>query len=58
MRGVTQPPFEARETLLISTHTPHARRDDGGDMPKSEPAISTHTPHARRDQVRTVFFPA
>ena len=35
---------------VISTHTPHARRDDGQDsVDVVEMAISTHTPHARRD---------
>ena len=34
---------------MISTHTPHARRDntENGDVRINN--ISTHTPHARRD---------
>ena len=34
---------------MISTHTPHARRDLNFRAPFAEIAISTHTPHARRD---------
>ena len=33
----------------ISTHTPHARRDDVSCTCFQQPRISTHTPHARRD---------
>ena len=49
MRGVT---FECGWVCLlkdISTHTPHARRDDVSCTCFQQPRISTHTPHARRD---------
>ena len=49
MRGVTIDNGQTAEEFIISTHTPHARRDrmltDVSDLI----AISTHTPHARRD---------
>ena len=35
---------------FISTHTPHARRDDDEWTYTDEYYISTHTPHARRDR--------
>ena len=50
-------PCGARHTLLlpfllfhqISTHTPHAGRDDWHPVPVKKNKISTHTPHAGRD---------
>ena len=49
MRGVTVDTLRTLDSALISTHTPHARRDmqncDGSELRD----ISTHTPHARRD---------
>ena len=36
--------------LNISTHTPHARRDNELSKNGIENIISTHTPHARRDK--------
>ena len=38
---------------MISTHTPHARRDYVICAKKFELIISTHTPHARRDHLST-----
>ena len=35
--------------VWISTHTPHARRDQSLTLCIYLPIISTHTPHARRD---------
>ena len=35
--------------LLISTHTPHAGRDENMDILDRIIKISTHTPHAGRD---------
>ena len=52
MRGVTCD--SAEQTLiagLISTHTPHARRDAVGLFLDMGLGISTHTPHARRDKI-------
>ena len=50
MRGVTGEAINASDTMHISTHTPHARRDrfifDSSHFIHN---ISTHTPHARRD---------
>ena len=38
---------------LISTHTPHARRDHTKhDRSSRGSPISTHTPHARRDTAK------
>ena len=50
MRGVTSAPIVIPAKIVISTHTPHARRDImlNGDITKH--CISTHTPHARRDE--------
>ncbi len=49
MRGVTSLALITVGKIAISTHTPHARRDEllveSGDITD----ISTHTPHARRD---------
>ena len=49
MRGVTNSSVLLEYCPNISTHTPHARRDQArvGFFPFNE--ISTHTPHARRD---------
>ena len=38
---------------IISTHTPHARRDLIEFDPMRNFDISTHTPHARRDRRKT-----
>ena len=50
MRGVT---YHSQVyyffTDVISTHTPHARRDVNKLMRSASSTISTHTPHARRD---------
>ena len=35
---------------VISTHTPHARRDRNAKKTRAAEMISTHTPHARRDR--------
>ena len=37
------------QNIIISTHTPLARRDDGKILGLSDLIISTHTPLARRD---------
>ena len=42
---------------MISTHTPHARRDRGQELFRGISRISTHTPHARRDRTE-VFQPS
>ena len=49
MRGVTWDEKARTDTVLISTHTPHARRDFSCEIRPQIPRISTHTPHARRD---------
>ena len=50
MRGVTYFDSYVIREHVISTHTPHARRDlKSGEMPLGMDVISTHTPHARRD---------
>ena len=58
MRGVTTlAPFKY-STDNISTHTPHARRDDINQNIILSILISTHTPHARRDSVSVLaVFP-
>ena len=53
MRGVTLTNQSGEiHTLVISTHTPHARRDCFalGERLVVQ-GISTHTPHARRDSL-------
>ena len=50
MRGVTRHLNFRNLFLTISTHTPHARRDEGASSNVSVVPISTHTPHARRDK--------
>ena len=50
MRGVTVHLLDVPYRILISTHTPHARRDRRVRRGVSAEAISTHTPHARRDK--------
>ena len=50
MRGVTDSANKTVATLMISTHTPHARRDRNDLTIRRTSFISTHTPHARRDQ--------
>ena len=49
MRGVTYGFTNQANMLCISTHTPHARRDETGTEFDAGISISTHTPHARRD---------
>ena len=51
MRGVTSSQVRAIAFEVISTHTPHARRDIKDEISKFLGVISTHTPHARRDRV-------
>ena len=52
MRGVTSLCNAQFLVFPISTHTPHARRDQTGDGGSGALcAISTHTPHARRDSL-------
>ena len=60
MRGVTWFKTYAIAVLIISTHTPHARRDEHTAEIERLKAISTHTPHARRDSIflfLSVSFP-
>ena len=49
MRGVTLRMAFQIQKLYISTHTPHARRDNAIAELLAKTEISTHTPHARRD---------
>ena len=49
MRGVTGLPVTRVTGTDISTHTPHARRDQLQSVQYYLIFISTHTPHARRD---------
>ena len=50
MRGVTGNIVVCPTPTGISTHTPHARRDQFDLwLAQWDTAISTHTPHARRD---------
>ena len=49
MRGVTTEQPQNVMTFIISTHTPHARRDKNIKLVDQQICISTHTPHARRD---------
>ena len=59
MRGVTCNYIIAYwGQYVISTHTPHARRDIGRRSAAQYIEISTHTPHARRDcpQVNTPYI--
>ena len=49
MRGVTVVNDYKPDTIYISTHTPHARRDNSFCCVCIVALISTHTPHARRD---------
>ena len=53
MRGVTVVYSVFCYSLMISTHTPHARRDRKCKGGSKAIAISTHTPHARRDTQET-----
>ena len=50
MRGVTAETLINNKCTIISTHTPHARRDIRSGTPLFLLRISTHTPHARRDR--------
>ena len=56
MRGVTAIRFLLRHVHEISTHTPHARRDDELEAAREQYSISTHTPHARRDYATTSWI--
>ena len=49
MRGVTACFGKLKPLIIISTHTPHARRDHWMSNLDGNVWISTHTPHARRD---------
>ena len=49
MRGVTYSLLIIDDLGVISTHTPHARRDPFAVSKPKSINISTHTPHARRD---------
>ena len=52
MRGVTKIHVNVHKTTGISTHTPHARRDEIHRAARFLfLIISTHTPHARRDDM-------
>ena len=55
MRGVTHYTTDVFVDGVISTHTPHARRDTFKASEQQFGEISTHTPHARRDY-NTVTF--
>ena len=57
MRGVTLALMISFTSKLISTHTPHARRDTCDLVLVDTADISTHTPHARRDSLRTRPLP-
>ena len=58
MRGVTGMFIETDSGYIISTHTPHARRDERGRRTITETTvISTHTPHARRDPAEPEIKP-
>ena len=52
MRGVTIEDIAEVVGIKISTHTPHARRDEKADVDFPDVEISTHTPHARRDLLK------
>ena len=56
MRGVTLRAAELTKNVTISTHTPHARRDDLREQSFFHHLISTHTPHARRDHSQVYYF--
>ena len=49
MRGATAAEGTYAHALCISTHTPHAGRDNTFYMMDRDDDISTHTPHAGRD---------
>ena len=51
MRGVTAVQTAKIANKIISTHTPHARRDASNTSVEMQLNISTHTPHARRDKI-------
>ena len=55
MRGVTSSQVRAIAFEVISTHTPHARRDIKDEISKFLGVISTHTPHARRDAEKSLY---
>ena len=55
MRGVTESLPSCWDCKMISTHTPHARRDRQKDYEVKFMKISTHTPHARLDSDSVVF---
>ena len=49
MRGATEHTRIRKQTKTISTHTPHAGRDEDIVVWSKGRYISTHTPHAGRD---------
>ena len=49
MRGVTTAAVPIFAAVFISTHTPHAGRDNSCTFRVKCAQISTHTPHAGRD---------
>ena len=49
MRGVTAIGWTIWNLMPISTHTPHAGRDNSAIQKAAGANISTHTPHAGRD---------
>ena len=49
IRGVTACINAVLNNVVISTHTPHTRRDRGQSGHNRGFFISTHTPHTRRD---------
>ena len=56
MRGVTGFSVLIVVAIVISTHTPHARRDSVAEPAEHEESISTHTPHARRDKKKVMVI--
>ena len=55
LRGATVNILDFLIDILISTHTPLARRDAKDKDAEKRAKISTHTPLARRDDI-TEFF--
>ena len=51
LRGVTDSCYKTDSYIVISTHTPLARRDKIKMVGDCRPPISTHTPLARRDSM-------
>ena len=57
MRGATMMGMLGIFAQMISTHTPHAGRDEIVGYTPAEIGISTHTPHAGRDTQSDIFYP-